>query len=120
MTGNNDLGIGTKAKITIEPPFRSGLVIGNEQIACARIDGEGPPRSSVALHRQGVVGRSGDTGNFFDFEYRFTRQGRTVASVSKRFFSFRDTYGIDIVDGEDDITILAKAVVIDLVCHQRD
>ena len=60
------------------------------------------------------------TGNFFDFEYQFTRQGRTVASVSKRFFSFRDTYGIDIVDGEDDITILATAVVIDLVCHEKN
>jgi uncharacterized protein YxjI len=35
--------------------------------------------------------------------------------VSKRFFAFSDTYGVDIVDGEDDITILATAVVIDLV-----
>ncbi len=40
-----------------------------------------------------------------------------VAQVSKRFFSWSDTYGIDIADGEDDITILATAVVIDLVCH---
>ncbi|MFT4689943.1 MAG: hypothetical protein ACI9OD_002155 [Limisphaerales bacterium] len=60
------------------------------------------------------------TGNFFDFEYQFTRSGQTVASVSKTFFSFRDTYGIDIVDGEDAITILATAVVIDLVCHDND
>lgn len=60
------------------------------------------------------------TGNFFDFEYEFVRSGRTVAGVSKRYFSLRDTYGIDIVDGEDDITILATAVVIDLVCHERN
>jgi len=35
--------------------------------------------------------------------------------VSKEYFSFKDTYGIDIVEGEDDITILATAVAIDLV-----
>ncbi len=60
------------------------------------------------------------TGSFFDFEYQFVRSGSEVASVSKRFFSFRDTYGIDIVAGEDDVTILATAVVIDLVCHEKD
>jgi len=57
------------------------------------------------------------SGDFLDHEYNFGRSGRTVAHVSKRFFSWSDTYGIDIVDGEDDVTILATAVVIDLVCH---
>ena len=55
------------------------------------------------------------SGDFWDHEYRFTRSGREVAHVSKAFFSWSDTYGIDIVDGEDDVTILATAVVIDLV-----
>jgi uncharacterized protein YxjI len=55
------------------------------------------------------------SGNFMDYEYVFRRQAREVAVVSKRFFASSDTYGVDIVDGEDDITILATAVVIDLV-----
>jgi len=55
------------------------------------------------------------TGNFWDHEYKFIRKGREVAHISKARFSLADTYGIDIVDGEDDITILATAVVIDLV-----
>ena len=42
---------------------------------------------------------------------------RPVAHVSKRFFSFTDTYGIDIAQGEDDITLLASMIVIDLCCH---
>ena len=54
-------------------------------------------------------------GDFWDHEYGFVRSGREVAHVSKEFFTWSDTYGIDIVDGEDDITILATAVVIDLV-----
>ena len=54
-------------------------------------------------------------GDFFDHEYSFYRKGREVASVSKSYFSWSDTYGVEIVDGEDDITVLATAVVIDLV-----
>jgi len=59
------------------------------------------------------------TGSFFDQEYTFRRSGRDVARASKAFFSWSDTYGIDIVDGEDDITILATAVIIDLVCDSK-
>lgn len=56
-------------------------------------------------------------GNFLDHEYTFNRAGREVASVSKRWFSWNDTYGIDVAAGEDDVMILASTVVIDLVAH---
>ncbi len=59
-------------------------------------------------------------GDFIDHEYEFIRGDETVATVSKKYFSFADTYGIDIVDGEDDITILSTAVVIDQICHEPD
>jgi uncharacterized protein YxjI len=60
-------------------------------------------------------------GNFLDHEYGFTRQGRPVAQVSKKWFSWADTYGVDIAEGEDDILILAATVVIDMCCHdERD
>ncbi|HLF93189.1 MAG TPA: LURP-one-related family protein, partial [Planctomycetota bacterium] len=57
-------------------------------------------------------------GDFWEHEYAFSRHDRTVATVSKRFFSWTDTYGIDVAPGEDDVLILASAVVIDLCCHQ--
>jgi uncharacterized protein YxjI len=57
------------------------------------------------------------TGDLFDHEYSFTRGGRTVATVSKKWFSWADSYGVDIAEGEDEILILASAVVIDLACH---
>ena len=44
-------------------------------------------------------------------------QDRVVATVSKRWFSFTDTYGIEVADGEDPVLILASAVVVDMVCH---
>lgn len=56
-------------------------------------------------------------GNFLDMEYTFTRTGQIVAEVSKRWFSWTDTYGVDIRPGEDDVLILASSVVIDMVCH---
>ena len=56
-------------------------------------------------------------GNFLDREYEFTRAGNPVALVSKRWFSWTDTYGVDIAEGEDDVLILASTVVIDMVCH---
>lgn len=58
-------------------------------------------------------------GDFWDHEYQFERRGDVVASVSKRWFSWTDTYGIEVADGEDDVVVLASAVVIDLVCHDR-
>jgi len=56
-------------------------------------------------------------GNFLDMEYKFERGGRGVAEVSKRWFSWSDTYGVDIAEGEDEVLILASTVVIDMVCH---
>ena len=57
------------------------------------------------------------SGTFTDHEYVFERGGRRAASVSKQWFSFGDTYGVDIAEGEDDVLILASTVVIDMACH---
>jgi uncharacterized protein YxjI len=56
-------------------------------------------------------------GNFLDHEYTFERGGSEVARASKKWFSLADTYAVDVNAGEDDVLILASAVVIDLVSH---
>lgn len=56
-------------------------------------------------------------GNFLDHEYTFMRGGQPVATISKAWLSLTDTYGVEVLDGEDDILILAATVVIDLACH---
>lgn len=58
-------------------------------------------------------------GSFLDHEYVFWRGDHSVAEVSKKWFSWSDTYGVDINDGEDDVLLLASTVVIDMVCHQE-
>lgn len=58
-------------------------------------------------------------GDFMDHEYAFTRRGQRVAEVSKQWFSWTDTYGVDIAEGEDDVLIIASTVVIDMACHDK-
>jgi len=58
------------------------------------------------------------SGNFTDHEYVLTRGDQVVATVSKQWFAWTDTYGVDIADGQDDVLILASTVVIDMACHR--
>lgn len=59
-------------------------------------------------------------GNFFDHEYEFQLRGRTVAQVSKKWIALRDSYAIEVNRDADDVLILCCAVVIDLICHEKD
>lgn len=59
-------------------------------------------------------------GNIFDHEYSFRRGGREVAHVSKKWISIADSYGVQVDAGEDDVLILACAVVIDLISHEPE
>ena len=52
-------------------------------------------------------------GNIVDHEYEFKRDGDKIGEVSKRWFRVRDTYGIEVMPGEDDALILACTVCID-------
>ena len=56
-------------------------------------------------------------GNIVDHEYTFERDGHDVAHVSKRWFRIRDTYGVEVEPGEDDVLILAATVAIDQMTH---
>jgi uncharacterized protein YxjI len=57
-------------------------------------------------------------GNVVDHEYTIERDGQQIAQVSKRWFRVRDTYGVEIAPGENDILILATAAVIDTMAHR--
>jgi uncharacterized protein YxjI len=56
-------------------------------------------------------------GNIVDHEYQIERDGAKVAEVSKRWFRVRDTYGVEVAPGENDILILASAAVLDTMAH---
>jgi uncharacterized protein YxjI len=52
-------------------------------------------------------------GNVVDHEYEIERDGDTVATISKKWFRVRESYGVDIAEGEDTSLILAITVAID-------
>ena len=56
-------------------------------------------------------------GNLVDHEYRFEQGGRKVAETSKKWFRLRDSYGVEIEPGQNDILILAATVAIDMISH---
>ena len=56
-------------------------------------------------------------GNVLDHEYSIGEGRDKVAEVSKKWFRLRDTYGVSIDPGQDDVIILAVAVCIDEMSH---
>ncbi len=67
-------------------------------------------RYSIDLDEDGELSAK---GNVVDHEFEIERDGDKVAEVSKRWFRIRDTYGIEILPGENDALILAVTVCID-------
>ena len=56
-------------------------------------------------------------GNILDHEYHISEGHDKVAEVSKKWFRVRDSYGVAIDPGQDDIVILAATVCIDQMAH---
>jgi uncharacterized protein YxjI len=56
-------------------------------------------------------------GNILDHEYRIGEGRQKVGEVSKKWFRLRDTYGVEVAEGQDDVVILAVTVAIDSMAH---
>ena len=52
-------------------------------------------------------------GSITDHEYEILAGEQVVATISKRWFSVRDAYGVAVAPGQDDVLLLAIAVCID-------
>ncbi len=59
------------------------------------------------------------TGDLFDHEYTVERDGREVASVSKRWLSIRDSYAVRVADGENHVLILAAVLALELATQRE-
>ena len=54
-------------------------------------------------------------GNIVDHEYKIEEGRSKVAEVSKKWFRVRDTYGVEIAPGQNDVVILSITVGIDMM-----
>ena len=92
---------------------------------------EGPDGKTLATVRKAIITPVRDRwsvnikggpdldvqGNILDHEYRIEEGRHKVAEVSKKWFRLRDTYGVEIAEGQDDILILAITVAVDIMAH---
>ena len=58
-------------------------------------------------------------GNFTAHEYIFLRGNQPVAHVSEKWFTFADTYGVDVAADQDPVLILACTVIVDLCVNKH-
>ena len=56
-------------------------------------------------------------GNILDHEYTIEEGRNKIAEISKKWFRLRDTYGVEIEPGQNDILILAITVAVDMMAH---
>jgi uncharacterized protein YxjI len=59
-------------------------------------------------------------GDIFEHNYTITRQGAPVAQASKKWISLRDSYVVDVAEGEDAVLLLACAIVVDRITHEEE
>ncbi|MFC7099024.1 LURP-one-related/scramblase family protein [Halobaculum marinum] len=55
------------------------------------------------------------TGNIVDHEYTIAQGGQPIATVSKRWFRVRDTYGVEVQPTVDHALVLAVVTAIDTI-----
>ena len=56
-------------------------------------------------------------GSMWNHEYKFSRSGQHVASVSKTAEGLTDSYRVWILDGEEDVCILCTCIIIDQIYY---
>jgi uncharacterized protein YxjI len=92
---------------------------------------EGPDGSQLAMVKKALISPVRDRftvkikngpdlevkGKILDHEYSIGEGRDKIAEVSKKWFRVRDTYGVEIEPGQDDILILAVTVCIDQMAH---
>ena len=58
-------------------------------------------------------------GNLLDMEFEIVAGGQLLARVSRAWFRLRDTYGVEVVPGQDDALFIAIAVCLDRIHHDE-
>lgn len=54
-------------------------------------------------------------GDFLDHDYEITEAGRPIVTINKEWFTWGDSYALDISEGADEIVALSVVLAIDCV-----
>jgi uncharacterized protein YxjI len=77
------------------------------------------------LHHRSIVDLADGSqleavGNILDKEFEITAGGQVLARISRAWFRTRDTYGVEVAPGQDDVLFLAIAVALDRIRRDDD
>lgn len=77
------------------------------------------------LHHKSVVDLAGGgqleaVGNILDKEFEIRSGGQTLAWISRSWFRLRDTYGVEVAPGQDDVLMVCIAVALDRIHHDEE
>lgn len=98
-----------KDTMTIEGPHGETLAVAKKALVT-------PLRDRVSVSIKGGPDLEVQ-GNILDHEYTIGTGAAKVAEVSKKWFRIRDSYGVEIAPGQDDLIILAITVVLEEMLH---
>jgi uncharacterized protein YxjI len=59
-------------------------------------------------------------GNFVDKEWEIAGPGGVIGRISRQWFRIRDTYGVEVVPGENDALVISIAVCIDRIHEDEE
>ena len=98
-----------KDTMTIEGPHGETLAVAKKALIT-------PLRDRVSVSIKGGPDLEVQ-GNILDHEYTIGSGAGKVAEVSKKWFRIRDSYGVEIAPGQEDIIILAITVILEEMLH---
>lgn len=65
-------------------------------------------------------GRLEAVGNIVDKDFEIRGGDQVVARISRKWFTIRDAYGVDVAPGQNDAFIIAIAVCLDRIHHDEE
>jgi uncharacterized protein YxjI len=74
-------------------------------------------KSLIDLHHGGHLEA---IGNIIDKDFKIRDGHHEVAHISRHWFKIRDTYGVEVANGQNDALILAMAICLDRIHHDEE
>jgi uncharacterized protein YxjI len=75
-------------------------------------------RAHIDLHDGG--GRLEAVGTIIDKDFEIRDGHHVVARISRKWFRIRDTYGVEVAQGQNDALMIAIAICLDRIHHDEE
>lgn len=82
-------------------------------------------RFSSPLHPKWTLSMAGQpdlemTGNFWGHDFTIADDGKSVATISKKWVSLTSAYGVDIAEGQNDLLLLCAVLALEVEQERQE